>query len=70
MVLCRDIEFSGKSTICDMSVTSEYFLKIQYLDKEPFIWAKNLQNIVSVIRPIYEQNSHNSASKTPRDESF
>jgi hypothetical protein len=43
MFLCEDIEFSSKLDFCGMSMASDYFLEIQYLDKRAFFLAETFR---------------------------
>ena len=43
MFLSRDIEFSRKPDFCDLFVASDYFLEIQYLEKETLFLAETFR---------------------------
>ncbi len=43
MLLFRDIELSSKLDFCDMSVGSDYFLELQYLEQGTFFLAETFK---------------------------
>jgi hypothetical protein len=59
MFLCRDIELSSKLDFSAMSVASDWFLKIQYLEKRIFVLTETFRTI-----------QESSAPKAYEDEPF